>query len=118
MEGMPNTLLLPLPEGMLIEQIQLTETGLSIAVIATYPTSCCPLCSESSASVHSHYRRIVRDVPCGGLQVQLALTVRKFFCHNTYCPRKIFTERIPQFVEPWARMTIKHCQALQSIPSG
>jgi transposase len=57
----------------------------------------------------------VRDVACGGRQVQLSLTVRKFFCRNALCQRKIFTERIAQFVVPWARMTIRHCQALQSI---
>jgi transposase len=112
MEGTP---FLPLPEGMLIDQVQITENGLLITVIATHPTSRCPLCSECSSSIHSSYRRRVRDVSCGGRQVQLSLTVRKFFCRNALCQRKIFTERIPQFVEPWARMTIRHCQALQSI---
>jgi len=112
---MERTPFLPLPEGMLIEQVQLTENGLLITVIATHPTSRCPLCSEFSSSIHSSYRRRLRDVSCGGRQVQLCLTVRKFFCRNTLCQRKIFTERIPQFVEPWARMTIRHCQALQSI---
>jgi transposase len=112
MEGTP---LLALPEGMLIEQMQVTDTGLLITVIATHPTSCCPLCSEASSSIHSSYRRILRDAPCGGRRVQLSLTVRKFFCRNVLCQRKIFTERMPQFVEPWARMTIRFCQALQSI---
>lgn len=112
---MERTPLLPLPEGMLINQIQMTETGLHIAVVATHPTSRCPLCSEESSSIHSFYSRCVRDVSCGGRQVQLSLTVRKFFCRNGLCPRKVFTERLPQFVEPWARMTIRHCQALQSI---
>lgn len=115
MEGMSNTLLLPLPDGMLIEQIQLTETGLSVAVIATHAASRCPVCAESSSSIHSRYRRVLRDVPCGGRQVQLVLIVRKFFCRNTCCSRKIFTERIPQFVEPWARMTTRLCQTLQAI---
>lgn len=112
MEGSP---FLPLPEGMLIEQVQITSNGLLIAVIATHPTSCCPLCSEASSSIHSCYRRQVRDVSCGGRHVQLTLTVRKFFCRNALCRRKIFTERLPQFVEPWARMTIRLCEALQSI---
>ena len=112
---MERTPFLPLPEGMLIDQVQLTENGLLITVIATHPTSRCPLCSECSSSIHSSYRRRVRDVSCGGRQVQLCLTVRKFFCRNALCQRKIFTERIPQFVEPWARMTIRHCQALQAI---
>src|SRR6266516_809939 len=112
MEGSP---FLPLPEGMLIDQVQITETGLHIAVVATHPTSRCPLCSKESSSIHSSYRRSVRDVSCGGRQVQLALTVRKFFCRNALCQRKVFTERMPQFVEPWARMTIRLCQSLQSI---
>ena len=79
---MEKTPLLPLPEGMLIDQIHITENGLTIAVVATHPEACCPLCSERSSSVHSHYRRVLRDVPCGGRQVQLLLTVRKFYCRN------------------------------------
>ncbi len=99
---MERTPFLPLPEGMLIEQVQLTENGLLITVIATHPTSRCPLCAEFSSSIHSCYRRRLRDVSCGGRQVQLCLTVRKCFCRNTLCQRQIFTERIPQFVERMA----------------
>ena len=112
---METTPLLPLPEGMLIEQIQITETGLMISVIWTHPTSCCPLCSEPSSSIHCHYRRTLRDVPCAGRRAQLFLTVRKFSCRNPYCERKVFAERFPDFVEPWARMTIRHCQQITSI---
>jgi transposase len=112
---MERTPLLPLPEGMLIDEIQIIENGLLIAVIATHPTSCCPLCSETSDAIQSHYRRVLRDAPCAGRQVQLMLTVRRFYCRNPYCPRKVFTERLPAFVEPWARMTIRSCQQLTSI---
>ena len=38
---MERTPFLPLPEGMLIDQIQITETGLVVSVMATHPTSCC-----------------------------------------------------------------------------
>ncbi len=79
---MEGTSLLALPEGMQIDQIQITENGLIIAVVATHPASCCPLCSESSLSIHSHYRRILRDAPCAGRRVQLFLTMRKFYCRN------------------------------------
>lgn len=112
---MERTPLLALPEGMFIDQIQEAEASLTITVIATYPTACCPLCLEPSSSVHSHYRRTVADVPCGGRQVQLLLTVRKFFCRNWLCERKVFTERLPQFAQPWARITIRLCHSLQSI---
>ncbi len=112
---MEQTPLLPLPEGMRISQIQITENGLVIAVVATHPTSCCPLCSASSSSLHSHYRRVLRDAPCAGRRVQLCLTVRKFYCRNPSCERKVFTERLPAFVEPWARMTMRHCQQITDI---
>lgn len=112
MEGTP---LLPLPEGMLIEQIQVTQTGLLISVRATHPTSCCPLCACASSSIKGHYRRSLRAVPCGGRQVQLALTVRKFYWRNPLCERKVFTERLPDFVEPWARMTMRHSEQITCI---
>ena len=97
---MEETSLLSLPEGMRIEPIQITENGLVITVAATSPTSCCPLCSQPSSSIHCHYRRILRDVPCAGRQVQLVLTVRKFSCRNPLCERKVFAERLPAFAEP------------------
>lgn len=115
---MERTPLLPLPEGMFIDQIQEGETRLVIEVMATQETSCCPLCLQVSASMHSHYHRTVADVPCGGRQIQLSLSVRKFFCRNPLCTRKVFTERLPTFAQPWARMTIRLCQALQSIGLG
>jgi hypothetical protein len=112
---MEGTSLLALPEGMQIDQIQITENGLIIAVVATHPASCCPLCSEWSLSIPSHYRRVLRDAPCSGRRVQLVLTMRKFSCRNLLCERKIFTERLPAFVEPWARMTIRYCEQITSI---
>src|SRR6266567_2446013 len=112
---MEGTCLLALPEGMLIDQIQITEDGLMIEVVATTPTSCCPLCSQPSSSIHCHYRRTLRDAPCAGRRVQLVLTVRKFSCRNPYCERKVFAERLPDFVDPWARTTIRHCQQITSI---
>jgi transposase len=112
---MDGTCLLCLPEGMLIDQIQITENGLIISVLSTTPTSCCPLCTEASSSIHCHYRRTLRDAPCADRRVQLLLTVRKFSCRNPYCERKVFAERLPAFVEPRARMTIRSCQQITSI---
>ena len=112
---MEGASLLSLPEGMHVEQIQITEQGLMIVVEASHPTSCCPLCAQSSDSIKTHYRRVLQDAPCAGRQVQLILTVRKFYCRNPYCSQKVFTERLPTFVEPWARMTIRCCQHIASI---
>lgn len=104
---MDGTALLSLPEGMRVEDIQLTELGFVIDMVTVQPTSCCPLCTQPSDSIKTHYRRTLRDVPCAGRQVQLVFTVRKFYCHNVCCPQKVFTEQFPTFVKPWARMTIR-----------
>jgi hypothetical protein len=69
---MKEAALLALSEGMEIDQIQITETGLVVSVIATYPQSCCPLCSQPSSDIHSHYHRTLKDAPCVGRQLQLS----------------------------------------------
>src|SRR2546427_1143635 len=84
---MKEAALLALPEGMEIDQIHITETGLVVSVISTHSQSSCPLCSQPSSHIHSRYHRTLRDAPCVGRQLQLALTVRKFFCRNPDCSR-------------------------------
>lgn len=42
-------------------------------------------------------------------------TVRKFFCRNPDCCRKVFTERLPEFIEPSSRLTKRLRSAVQDI---
>src|SRR5690349_710958 len=95
--------LLLLPSGLEIEQISVDTTVLTFSVTSRLPTSTCPLCGTSAPRIHSRYHRTVADVACGGRQVRLLLTARKFFCDTPECARKIFTERLAPFLEPWAR---------------
>lgn len=112
---MEVTELLALPHHLQIDHFMITPTALVIEVISTQPVCCCPGCNQPSAQVHSRYRRVVADVPCGNRPVRLHLEVRKFFCRNTSCPRKIFTERLPELLQPSARMTNRLHSALQAI---
>ncbi len=107
--------LLDLPEGMERDQIQITETGLVVEVASTHPQSSCPLCSQPSSHIHSYYHRTLKDAPCVGRQLQLRLSVRKFLCRNPDCWRKVFTERLPDLVKPWARMTTRLKEQITSI---
>ncbi|MBV9690729.1 MAG: transposase family protein [Ktedonobacteraceae bacterium] len=99
---MEGTSLLPLPQGLQMTHLEKLETSLMIHVLSTHPTCRCPLCHAESDAVHSHYQRYLKDLPCCGQQLCLQLTVGKFFCQNQQCQRKIFTERLPEFVQPWA----------------
>ena len=47
--------------------------------------------------------------------VRLQLTVWKFFCRNPTCARRIFTERLPDFVAAYTRHTSRVVAALQAI---
>ena len=96
---------LPLPEGMVIGQIELTEAQLMVEVISTQPFARCPGCGSPSDHIHCQYQRTVHDVPCGDRRVVLRLCVRKFACWTSTCLRKVFAERIPDLVQPWARVS-------------
>lgn len=107
--------LLSLPEDLLVEWIKPQDADLSVGVISVCPSSCCPVCAQASSQIHSHYQRTLRDIPCGGRSIILCLSVRKFFCHNPDCSRKIFTERLPPFVQPHAQVTNRLFEAVQAI---
>ncbi len=106
---------LPLPEGMVIGKIENTPTQLTVKVIATQPCARCPECGKLSDSVHCQYQRAVYDVPCGGRKVLLRLKVRKFVCRIATCPRKVFAERLPELVRPWARVSNRLLEELKAI---
>jgi transposase len=112
---MEGALLLSLSPDLRIDQIIPTATILSVHLVSTQLASHCPLCGQASEQVHSRYRRVVADAPCGSKPVSLSLEVRKFFCRTPTCPRKIFTERLPDLVQPWARMTNRLRAALQAL---
>lgn len=107
--------LLRLPPGCLIQEMLADASTLTIEVASTCQTSPCPLCGQLAWRVHSHYARIVADVPCSGRRVVLKLRVRKFHCHTADCPRKIFAERFPDFLKAFARMTNRLQEALLAL---
>jgi putative transposase len=73
-----------------------------VSLLSTQPISHCPLCGSAATRIHSRYQRRLADLPSTGQPVRFLLTVRKFFCDVSTCPRKIFTERLVPFVAPWA----------------
>ncbi len=106
---------LPLPEGMVIGQVEIAATQLTVEVISTQPSACCPECGSPSDHVHCQYQRTVHDVPCGGRNVALRLCVRKFACWTATCPRKVFAERLPDLVQPWARVSNRLLEELKAL---
>jgi transposase len=82
-----------------------TATQLTLQVTSTQALVHCPVCRFPTRRIHSRYVRTVADLPWAQWRVVLQLRVRKFFCTNARCARRIFTERLPRLVAPWARRT-------------
>jgi transposase len=112
---MASSLLLSLPDDFVVDQVSVFYDCVTTSVRSAAPSAVCPLCSQPATRIHSRYRRTVADVPCGGRQLVLSLIVRKFFCQNCTCPRRIFAERFPDVARPWDRMTPRFCAALETI---
>ncbi len=106
---------LPLPDGMVIGQVEITQTQLTVEVLSTELCARCPGCGTPSDAVHCQYQRTVHDVLCGGRSVVLRLFVRKFFCWTATCQRKVFVERLPDLVQPWARISNRLLEELKAI---
>src|SRR6266566_7621716 len=87
---MSSSPFLPLPPGLEIRTTTTVDDLLRVEVASTRSSSSSPLCLHPAMRIHSRYRRVVADVPCAGLQVQLVLQVRKFFCDTVECsPRSL-----------------------------
>jgi transposase len=107
--------LLGLPPRIAIDSLCRTSTVLTVFLVSTAVTACCPQCGASAERIHSRYQRTVADVPCGGRQVVFCLWVRRFFCPTSACGLCLFAERFAAFVEPYARRTTRLLHALRAI---
>ncbi|MER9533848.1 hypothetical protein NKI89_29185 [Mesorhizobium sp. M0309] len=57
--------------------------------------------------VHSHYMRRVADLQWQGQVVEIRLHARRFRCADPQCRQRIFTEQLPETVQPKARRTAR-----------
>jgi transposase len=101
------TNLLPSGHGLQLRDVTIGPDQIVATLEATASRGTCPSCGTWSKGVHSHYQRTIADLPWGGLSVRLHLHVRKFFCRQPTCTRRIFTERLPHLVAPHARRTVR-----------
>ena len=87
----------------------------ALSLISQQPAPECPLCHVAARRLHSRYERTLADLPWAGWTVRLELGVRKLFCDNPDCGRRIFTERLPGVVAPWARRTLRLGKRLTAV---
>ena len=109
--------LLPQGSPLHLETWHLDEVAaqLILRVTSLQALGHCPMCRFPTRRIHSDDERTLADLPWAHVRVVLQLRVRKFFCANGRCTRRIFTERLPQLVAPWARRTQRLVQWLAQI---
>ena len=74
---------LALPEGLEMTGIEMIDEVLTVTLVSTQMSPCCPLCGTAARRVHSRYTRQIADLPCGGQHLHLLVQVRKCFCEVT-----------------------------------
>jgi transposase len=92
-----------------------TTAQITLRVQSTQTHAPCPLCTTPARRIHSDYGRTLADLPWAQYRGCLQLRVRKWFCRNRSCHRRIFTERLPTVVAPWARRTLRLAQRLVAL---
>ena len=97
--------LLPDATAVQLDSVEGDANSIVLTITMVSATVDCPQCQQPATKVHSRYVRTLADLPWATLSVQLRLTVRKFFCHNPACARRIFAEQPPNLVVPFARRT-------------
>jgi transposase len=109
--------LLPDTTTLCLEACDIDDAAaqITIRVRSTPATAPCPLCTTPAQRIHSHYERMLADLPWAAYRVRLQLRVRKWFCGNRHCRRRIFTERLPTVAAPWARRTLRLAQHLIAV---
>ena len=74
-----------------------------------------PSVISKASRVHSRYVRQVADLPWAGVRTRLHLNVRRFFCDNRACTRRVFAERLGAELSAYARRTTRLVEALRNI---
>lgn len=90
------------------------EENIIIELISKQKYSCCPICGTKSTKIHSRYTRNIADTSILSKHVNLKVVVNKYFCRNSNCDRKIFSESFNNFIEPYSRVTDR----LKSLLTG
>jgi transposase len=104
-----------IPPSLRVDALLVADDGLTIRVAADATAARCPLCGEPADRVHSRAARTLADLPWAGVAVRLCVQVRKFFCDNPSCPRRIFRERLAGVAQASARRTERQRAALLDL---
>ena len=95
--------LLPLARSRLDALHVEPEPGQLVILAALRPTPArCPACCTVSRRRHGSYERILADLPWQGRPARLRARLQRLACRNPACPRRTFSECLPDIARPHA----------------
>ena len=104
-----------IPEDLHVDALSFDGDWVTIHASTDDPAAQCPCCGQPSRRIHGRYTRTLADLPWCGTPVRLRVGVRKFFCDEPACERKIFAERLEGVAGVYARGTDRQRRALEWI---
>jgi len=103
------------PNLLHLERISSEPDLITIIVKTKSKQALCLQHHSLSAYLHSRYVHRLADLPWLGVAVRAEVHARRLYCRHVECPQRIFCERIPSFVAPYARRTLRRNEALRLI---
>lgn len=98
---------LPDPEAITLQAIKICSGFVTFQVQTTAKQAHCTKCAAPSDRTHSWYYRTIQDLSWQGNPVRFELTLRKFFCDNPDCERRIFAQSLPKIARRYQRKTAR-----------
>jgi transposase len=95
--------LFPHLAGIHVERVVASGRLVRLEAATRGSVAACPACGQTSNRVHSRYERSLADRGVGGREVTIQLRVRRFFCDDPSCPRRIFAEQVAGLTERYRR---------------
>ncbi len=114
---MRQSSLVPDSEEVTVESVMSLADGQFLLVVASsvWARFLPAMASGFLFHIHSHYLRLLSDLPWEGIPVHIQLHVRRFFCRAEDCEQAIFTERLPHTVLRYARRTCRLSKTIRQI---
>jgi transposase len=99
------------PESLKITKITETKNQIEITLKSQKHSHKCWKCGEEMNNYNATYVRGVQNLPILGKKVELKIIAYKYYCENTECEVKTFTEDYGEFIGKSKRMTDR-CEEL------
>ena len=81
-----------IPNGLSVTGLSLEIDSITIHAPNNTVAAHCPIRRPCSRQVHLKYIRSLADLHWAGLPVCFRMSVRRFYCANGECPRKVFSQ--------------------------